>query len=110
MSVLKKRNVVLVAAVALGLAVVPAVSALAFSDTGNIWKVCGSAPVPYLYVQSTGSGRVNHSLNSSVLNSFNNGGTAQTNYSPTSSTQGYWRVFLTGSGGDISYANAVCHS
>lgn len=97
-------------ALAIGLAVVPALPAAAFSDSGTHWKACGTAPVPYIQINSTGSGRVNHSLNGGVLNSFNNGSAAQTNWTLTASTSGHWRVFLTGAGGDISYANAVCHS
>ncbi|GAB3128495.1 hypothetical protein GCM10027056_29930 [Glaciibacter psychrotolerans] len=110
MRILKRRNIALAAVFAVGLAVVPAVSASAFSDSGSIYKACGSASVPYLQIQSTGNGRVNHSLNGNTLESFNNGSTSQTHYSLTSAKTGTWRVFLSGVGGDITYGSAACHS
>lgn len=110
MKIFGKRNVVIAAVVAVGLAVTPAISASATADTGNVYKACGSAPVPYLQVQSTATGHVNHMLDGNVLGSWSNGSTSQSHFSPTNVKAGNYRVYLTGVGGNITYATAVCHS
>ncbi len=106
----KTRVIAAALAVGLAAAVVPAVAASAASQIDGYNKVC-SGSVPYVQVQSTSTGGINHEANYIVLDHWNNGSTSQTRWSLTSySTVYYWRAFLTGIGGDITYGNAVCHS
>jgi hypothetical protein len=106
-----KKRVAAAAIVSLTLALAlgPALSASA-SQEENGTKNCGVAPVPYVQVQSTAIGRVNHEAGGGTLGSWNNGVTYQGRYSLTSYTGAYWRVYITGPNGNISYGNAVCHS
>lgn len=106
----KRFGAIAVLALGVGIAVGPAMAASAAADPITGTKSCGSAPVPYVQVQSTATGRVNHEAGGVTWGSWNNGGTYTTRASLTNYTSAYWRVFLTGSGGDISYGSAVCHS
>lgn len=105
----KRRAFVATALMAVGVAVIPALPAAAGPGPFSGTKSC-SATVPKVQVQSTSTGKTNHALGSLVLGYWDNGTTRTTRWSPTNYSAGSWKVFLTGSGGDISYANAVCTS
>lgn len=109
MAISKKKSLFLGATLALGIALVPAMSASAWTDSGNTYKACTSSAAPYLGVSSTATGRVNHSINDTVLNSWNNGGTSQNRFSYSSSSSGDWRAYLT-TPGNITYNNGICSS
>ncbi|WP_146076213.1 hypothetical protein [Rathayibacter rathayi] len=107
---MKRRTVALaMVTLAIGVVVVPATSASADSGPVSGNKSC-SSPTPYVQINSTSKGRINHEAGGGTVGHWNNGSTYTDRYSATDYTSAYWRVFLTGSGGDISYANAVCHS
>ena len=105
----KRRAFLAAALVAVGIAVVPALPAAAVPGPIQGTKSC-SASVPYIQIQSTAKGNINHAMGNTTLSHWNNGSTYTTRWTPTTYTSGTWKVFLTGSGGDISYGNAVCYS
>lgn len=103
----KRRAIVAASIVAVAMVVLPALPATAVGGPLTGTKTC-SGSVPKIQVQSTATGRINHALGTIVLGSWNNGSTYTHRYSPTNYPGGTWKVFLTGTGGDISYGNAVC--
>jgi len=85
---------------------VPAQAASEFS--GGV-KDCSQYANGTVQVQSTSTGRINHSEGVTVLGSWNNGSVSTTRYSPTGKASvPSWRTYLSGVGGNVTYGNAIC--
>lgn len=107
----KKMRIAAVAAViAVGVAVGPALTASAVGGPVTGSRQC-ILPVPKVQIQSTAKGTINHGINGgATLDHWANGSSYITRFTPTAYSYLDWKVFLTGVGGDISYASAVCYS
>lgn len=107
----KKVSLVAIAAtIGIGLALGPVAAANAFTTKSGGQVTCSSSAVPDVEVASHAYGRVNHSINSATWESWNNGSSYQYRftYSGLHTVQN-WGVFLTGSGGNIDYADYICY-
>lgn len=96
---------VLVLAFSMG-ASIPAQAASEFN--GGV-KSCSHLAGAQVQVQSTSTGRINHSEGVTGLGSWNNGSVSTTRYSPTGKASiPSWRTYLSGVGGNVTYGNAIC--
>lgn len=107
---MQKKTVTSALVLGLGLAMAPAVAHAQSSPISGGYFQCSSGAAPKVRIQSQATGRINHSADTVTQGSWNNGSTYTYRYSPLGvGSVSQWKVFLTGSGGDISYGNAVCY-
>ena len=105
----KKKIIAAALALGVGLAVAPALGASAADHiSGGVVNCSGS--VPKVQINSHAYGRINHAASGIVYNSWNNGSTYQYRFTYTGKpTANGWNAYITGVGGNVDYANAVCY-